>query len=400
MKVLRVTWEDLSADRLHFFCAAALIAAMVGPLLLLLAIKVGVITVLFGDLRDRPSAREISVTGDHQISPAQLEAVRNWPEVAFAAGQSTAILTGGASIRALPDGGRYVTTRLVPTGAGDPLTELGATLAEDEVILSHALARRLEVEAGDRVAFDLERFAPVDAVLEPPFLVKEVLPRDVANGALALLREDVIDLLEAFGHGFAIPRWDVAEGQTLSERVLSYEKIRLYAKQLTEVAALEERIETELKLTANSDAGLIGSVLLLESNLTAALTFVALAGIVGLFCALSALFWSAIARKRLMISMLSLMGARPWHLAAIPVLQAGAVSLVGYLGGLAIYQILAPRIDDWFAGSLVSAPEVTLLPLNEAIAVFLGLFVISLLAAGIAGYSASRIDPALVIREG
>lgn len=398
MRVLLITWEDLCADRLHFFCAAALIAAIVGPLLLLLGIKVGVITVLLGDLRDRPSAREIVVTGDHTITPEQLAEVRAWPEVAFAAGQSTAMLTGGASIKAVT-GNRYVTAQLVPTGAGDPLTRLGADLSDDEVILSESLARRLDVREGGEIALDLERFQPFDAVLEPRFRIKAVLPREVAKGVLVLLREDVIDLLEAFGRGYAIPRWDVAQGLPLSERVIHYEKIRLYAKTLMQVSALEERLESGVRLTARSEAGTIESMLRFERNLNAALAFVTSAGVAGLFCALAALFWSAIARKRLTISMLSLMGARPWQLAAIPVLQAGAVSFIGFLGGLAIYQLLAPQIDAWFADSLVNRQEVTLLPMADALGIFGGLLVISLLAAGVAGYSAMRVDPALVIRE-
>lgn len=398
MRVLLITWEDLRADRLHFFCAAALIAAMVGPLLLLFGIKVGVITVLLGDLRDRPSAREVVVTGDHTITPEQLAQVRAWPGVAFAAGQSTAMLTGGASIKAVT-GGRYVTAQLVPTGAGDPLTRLGADLGDDEVILSDSLARRLDAMEGGEVALDLERFQPFDAVVEPRFRIKAVLPREAAKGSLVLLREDVIDLLEAFGRGYAIPHWDVAEGLPLSGRIIHYEKIRLYAKTLTQVAPLEARLESELLLTARSEAGFIESMLRFEHNLNAALAFVTSAGVVGLFCALAALFWSAIARKRLTISMLSLMGAQPWQLAVIPVLQAGVVSFTGFLGGLAIYQLLAPRIDAWFADSLVARQEVTLLPLADALGIFAGLLIISFLAAGVAGYSAMRVDPALAIRE-
>ncbi|MCI4662053.1 MAG: hypothetical protein MRY63_09570 [Neomegalonema sp.] len=397
MKPLRFAFADLWADRVHFLCAAALIAAMTAPLLLLLAVKSGVVGTLLGELRQSPEIRLITVPGDHQFSPADIDEIRAWPQTGFVAPQSAAIITGRIALKAEGRRGAFVTGRVAPTGPGDPLTDARAPLPADAIILSAGFAQRLGVSVGDRVSLDLERFEPHPAVIAPAFRVAAILPARAAGGLFALMDPLSIDAMEAFGTGYAVPRWGVAAGRDPVERVLSYEKLRLYAADIDAVGALEARFEARFNLNAESQLSRIEAVRRLERNLDAAFAFVTGAGALGLFAALMALFWAGVERKKPDLSLLALMGARPVALAQVPMVQALIVALGGFALGLAGYALGAALVNDWFSGSLNGA--VAILPASPALWMLAGVLATAMLAAGAAAYAAMRIDPALIIRE-
>ncbi|MEL6980079.1 MAG: FtsX-like permease family protein [Pseudomonadota bacterium] len=399
MRMGRLALTDLADDAVHLLCAVALTAALIAPLLLILSVKIGVIGVLLGDLRDLPKHREIEIRGDHSFTLENVAEVRAWPETGFVAPQSAAMISGDIRLKGAEARGAFVRGAAEPTGPGDPLTPLGEALVATELILSEGYARRLNVEAGDEVLLDLVRYGAFEGAATPRLRVAAVLPRRAGGGQFALMRPEAIDWIEAYGFDFAVPQWGVTEGRPLSERRSSFEKMRLYARDIEQVAALEARVERRFDLTARSEAAEIDAILMLERNLAAALAFIAGAGIAGLFFALAALFWGAVRRKRLTLSLLSLMGASPTALAAIPALQALAVSTIGFAAGLALFAGMSASVNLWFEDAVASGRAVSVLPATDAALVFCGLLVVSAGAAAVAAVAAMRADPALVIRE-
>ncbi|WP_282605707.1 hypothetical protein [Pelagibius sp. Alg239-R121] len=396
---LRLAFADIRHDAVHFLCAVILIAAMIGPLLVLLGVKVGAVTVLLSDLRDSPDNLGIFIEGAHEFSAEDVERVRALPGVGFAEGQNIVTTTGRLALQKLPDGNRSISGGYGTTGAGDPLTELGGTLAGDELLLSEAFARRLRVEAGDRVAILLERGPPHTGAIEPEFKVLKVLPDETITGNYVLLSADTVAWIEAYGFGYAVPAWSVSEGLPLSERQDSFEKIRIYAVDLSVLPDLARRLEEILGVQTSSRAREVLAILKLESNLNAALSFVAGAGVIGLFFVLMAHFWSAVRRKRLSWSMLSLMGMAPIALAAVPVTQAALVSLAGFAGGLLVYLVVERTIGAWFGAVLGGVERVAILPVDQAVLVGVGVVAISVSSSAAAGYAIMRTDPAAIIRS-
>ena len=396
---LRLALADIRHDAAHFLCAVILIAAMIGPLLVLLGVKVGAVTVLLSDLRDSPDNLGIFIEGAHEFDQDDVERVRALPGVGFAEGQNIVTTTGRLVLQKLPDGDRSISGGYGTTGKGDPLTDRGATLARDELLLSEAFARRLQIKPGDKVSVLLERGPPDTGSIEPEFKVSDVLSEEVISGNFVLLSAETIALIEAYGFGYAIPDWGVANGQALSERRDSFEKIRIYAADLVSLPDLAQKLEELLGVQTSSRAREVLAILRLESNLNAALGFVAGAGVIGLFFVLMAHFWSAVRRKRLSWSMLSLMGMAPIALAAVPVAQATLVSIVGFAGGLIVYSIVERTIGAWFGALLGDAESVAILPVDQAIAVGIGVVVISVLSSAAAGYAIMRTDPAAIIRS-
>lgn len=399
MKVLDLAIADLRHDALHFTCAVILIAAITGPFLVLLGIKVGVISVLLSDLRDDPGNLEVFIQGAHEFTEIDIDRVRGLDGVAFAEGQNLVTTTGRLRLQRAPDGPRSITGGYGTTGPGDPLTAMGGTLDDRALILSGDFAGRLGVTAGSQVSLILERGPPFEGAATPVFDVAEVLDPARVSGSFVLLTADALSLVEAYGFGYAIPDWGISEGYDLADRQDKFEKIRIYADSLGALPALVPHLEAELEVRTQSNAREVKVILDLERNLGAALSFVSGAALIGLFFVLVAHFWGAVKRKRLNWSMLCLMGSAPVALAAVPVTQALFVSMAGYLGGLVIYFGLTESIDAWFRPFLGAGQRVAVLPTEQAISVGFLVVVVATAASAAAGYSVLRTDPAEIIRS-
>lgn len=166
------------------------------------------------------------------------------------------------------------------------------------------------------------------------------------------------------------------------------------------MGALEARFEARFRIDVETDADVIRRILQLAANLNAVLGFLSAASAIGLFCALAALFWSAQQRKRPIISMLSLMGAEPRRIAAIPVAQSLLVVAVGFAGALVIHAAAEGAVNAWFADALEPGRSVSLLRIEDGLLTFVGLAGVGMSSAAIAGFAAMRTDPALVMRKG
>lgn len=398
MKSFELAFRDLGHDKIHFLCAIILIAAMTGPFLVLLGIKIGTVTVLMSELRDSPENLEISISGAHVFDTADVEAVRGIPGVAFAEGQNLFSVTGRVALRA-PNGDQAISGSYGVTGQGDPMTATGSNLPDDQLILSSALARRLDVTVGDAVLMDLERGEPFPDAFNPEFRVREILGPKQIVGNFILLTSRALFNIESYGLGFAVPELGVELGKPLSQRNDSFEKIRTYAADVEDLPALVLRIEEKLGVQTNSRDSDVAVILQLERNLGAALGFVSAAGLVGLFFVLLAHFWNAVRRKRLNWSLLSLMGVPPVALGSIPVIQAVLVSACGFVGGVLVYAVIGGLIDFWFRPFLQEAESISTLPLWQAGLVGLCIVLVSTVASAASGYVVMRSDPAEIIRK-
>lgn len=399
MNVLKIALQDMRHEAMHFTCAVIVIAAIIGPFLVLLGIKTGAITVLMGKLRDDPANLEVIIKGAHTFTADDVLALRRRADIAFAAGQDLVTTTGRLQLRLAPDGDRNVSGAYAVTGPGDPLAPAGIELNNDSVLLSSAFARRLNAPAGSQLYLSLERGRPFPDRIQRTLHVEAVLGEDRVSGNVVLLTPHTLSLVEAYGFGHAIPDWGVTKGTDLAFRNDQFEKIRIYATGVEDLPALARTIEQELGVQTSSKAREVHEILQLQKNLTAALGFVTAAGVIGLFFVLAAHFWSAVRRKRLTWSMLCLMGTSPLQLCAIPVTQATVVSVVGFGGGLLVYAGAHQSINAWFGPLLQAGESVAILGFIQAALVGLVIFAISVLASMAACYSVLRTDPAEIIRH-
>ena len=398
MTPLRLALADLWHERVIFLCNVALVAGVVAPILILLGVKTGIMDTLFAELRDDPEKRRIAIVGDHVFTPEDVAEVAAWPLVGFAAPASRSI---AQRIYVKAEGGNRIRrAALFPTGPKDPLLPEALQLEDGEVAVSAGLARRLGLAAGSKLEASIPRGDPPDEYLSLALAVVHVLPPGALDGDAMLMQPARIDLVEAFLDDFALPDYGVTAGHPLLDRVVSYESIRLYAVDISGVAALVARLEDRFQLVTKSATAEIETIAALDGNLNRALFVVAAAAVAGLFWALMAALWANVQRKRRVLSILRLTGCESEQLLLFPALQAVIVAAAGCLLALALYGAGAAAINQLFAGSISAQERVCSLSATAAGAVFAGVVLLAALAASAASLSASRIDPAVALREG
>jgi putative ABC transport system permease protein len=398
MRLVRLALADLFAERVHLACAVATIVGVVAPLAILLGVKTGVFAALMDDLRADREVLRVSIPGDHLFTPDDAAEVRGWAETGFVALNTRAI---ARRLNVKPEGGgRIRGVALVPTGPGDPLLPPGRSLDGVEVAASEALARQIGLAAGDRLTSVIARGDPPTDRLTLTLTVAEVLPRAALDGESLLMAPGTMDRVEAFYDGYALPDWGVASGRPLDERTVAYESLRVYARELTDVAALEARLRERFDVAASSRAAQVEGLLSLGRNLDLALSLIGGAALAGLFAALTSSFWAAVQRKRMMLATLALMGVTPARLALAPVVQAAATALIGAAASLALAAPFALAAEALFADALPPGARVIRLDAGAMLLIAAGVVALSVAAAFLAARAAARLDPAIVIREG
>jgi putative ABC transport system permease protein len=398
MRLVRIALADLFSERVHLACAVATIVGVVTPLVIMLGVKTGVFAALMDDLRADPEILRVTIPGDRLFGPAEADEVRRWPETGFVALNTRAI---ARRLNVRREGGdRIRGVALVPTGAGDPLLPAGPAPAGLQVAASEALARQTGLAPGDRLAAVVARGDPPTDRMSLTLDVVAVLPRATLEGESLLMAPDTMDRIEAFYDGYALPDWGAPGGRPLAERTLAYESLRVYARDLTDVAALEARLRARFDVAAISRAGQVEGVLALGRNLDRALALVAAAALAGLFAALTSSFWAAVQRKRTMLATLALLGVAPAGLALAPVVQAAATAAIGAAASLALAAPFALAAEAAFGGALPTGGRVVRLDPATLALVAGGVVTLAVAAAFLAARAAARLDPAIVIREG
>lgn len=398
MKLVRLALADLWNEKVHLACTVAMIMGVVVPLAILLGVKTGVFTALMDNLRSDREMLRVSIPGDHRFSEADAAEVRGWKEAGFVVVNTRAI---ARRLNVKREGGQRIRgVGLVPSMTGDPVLPPGSAPLGRSVVVSAGLAEQLSLAAGDRLVAVIGRGDPVAERLSITLDVLTVLPRASLDGETLLMDPATMDRIEAFYDGYALPEWGLENGRALNARIVSYESLRIYARDLTDVAALEARLRARFDIAASSRAAQVAGVLKLGRNLDLALSLVSAAALGGLFAALLSSFWAVVQRKRLMLAMLGLVGVPPLGLALVPVVQAAATALIGAVASLLLLGVFAVAAEVLFEGALPPGAQVIQLDAATLTWVVLGIVTLSVAAAFLAASAAARLDPAIVIREG
>jgi putative ABC transport system permease protein len=390
---------DLRREPVTFLCHVALVAGVLAPLLILLGVRNGVMETLMAELRDDPEKRRVAIVGNHALTEADIAAIAAWPEVGFVAPASRSIARR-LYVRAV-DGTVIRTATLFPTGPGEPLLDGEAAAVEGlAAVPSAALARRLGIGAGDRLEASITRGQPPTARYRLELGVPEVLAEGRLDGEGLLLPPDLLDEIEAFLDGYAVPSRDVTDGRDPATRPVYYESLRLYARDLDSVTPLVVRLESAYGLPLRSSSDEIARLLAFDRNLATALAVLVGAGVAGLLAALTAALWANVQRKRGALALLRLLGARARSLAVFPVVQALIVSLCGWLLALAGYALAARVVDRLFEAALAGGGQVARLAPADAVGLAGLTLLIAVLASAAAARQAASVDPALALKEG
>jgi len=295
-------------------------------LLVLFGVKNGVYNALIGEMLADPANLQIDTAGNASFTDADLAPLRDWPEIAFLTpkvrGQFDFVNTRAK------DGRRMRPALMIPSGQGDPTLPPGTIWDGQGVALSAQLATQLDLGVGDVVQIITQgEGRPRQLVLEMPVAV--VLPQGAVPGRAVLASFATLDLIEAFYDSYSLPEHGITGTRDLADRVATYEGVRVYARQLEDLAALQARIEARLGISTSARTRDVEALLGLGRKLNLALGLTAVLAALGLGAALVLGFWSDVARKKTVLAGIALLGVPGRELALFPVVQALITATLG-----------------------------------------------------------------------
>lgn len=303
-----LAWRQIAADRAGAACLIFAVIAAALPMLLLLALKNGVVGGMIEDLVRDPRNREILAVGTGDYDAAFFEAAARAPSVAFIAPDTRDISARLWALRREGEPARAGMrgVPLIPTAEGDPLLDgTPPDWSRREVVLSALLAERLGASVGDRLEGEVQRFvgeAPQSAFA--PLVVGGVAPPE-RFGGLAVLAP--LPLLEATENYLDFE--DVTAETWLEPRPRArFASFRAYATQLEDIQAAAEVLEA---LGASARVRSEEAAAVLELNRSLGTIYAVIAGFAtaGLWLSLTASFRAAVERQRTELGLLRLIGA-------------------------------------------------------------------------------------------
>jgi putative ABC transport system permease protein len=394
----RLAWQDAVHERRFFLLSALGLAAVLAPLLVLLALKHGVIDVLLTRLLVDPRNRELSVALHGDFDRAFLDALAARPEVAFLVPQVRALSASVVLANRKADPQRTAEAELLPTAAGDPL--LAENLAENAIALSRDLAEQLAVAPGDELRLILTRKRQGrEERVYLDLAVGAVVERAGLGNRHALLPAELLFAFEDYRDDRSVPAFGWEGSQpAVAEAERRFSRFRLYARTLEEVEPLADHL-AQLGVQTVTQAAAIAGVLGMNRSLSTLFALVAGLGGLGYLAALATSLWSGVERKRRTLSLLRLLGLPGWGLALFPLVQAGLIALVGFVLALCLYAAAALAVNRLFARDLLQGEQLAFLSPGYVLLAFLVTLLVALVAAGEAARRAARIDPAEGLRD-
>jgi putative ABC transport system permease protein len=394
-----LAWRDAWHEWKISLCLVLALAAVLSPLLVLFALKSGIVTTLVGRLKSDPRNLEIVLVGNNKLAPDWFAELAKSPEVGFIAPRTRSL---AATIDVVgPQRSFQSAVDMLPTAVGDPLlaSDEMVPTAASEVVLSHTLARKLDVNGGGSITGHIRRTLDgKNERLRLALTVTGVLPEGSFGGDAVFVTRTLIIAAEDFRDGFALPEFDVVEGSEQGSSSRSFASARLYARTLDDVAPLAVRLRSE-GLDVRTRAKEIEDVRAIDRVLTFLFLVIALLGSCGYLISLAASLWANVDRKRKDLALLRLIGFRSRAIMLFPAAQALIVATCGVVMSLCAYLGIASLLNAVLSENLARDEFVARLRFEDAGLGALLTVVAALVASVLGGIRAARIDPAESLRD-
>lgn len=337
--------RELRSDWLASLCFVAALVGVLAPLLIILALKNGVIGSMVGRLIEDPANRElISVgAGAHDAGFFKTFAAR--PDVDFIIPATRSINTSADAVR--NRAGRKVerAVPLIPSALGDPLIETAAAVVPGQVMLSQTLATTLEVSIGDKVEMLVGRNIDGRAEMARATLtVSGIVPKiSYGRAAMFVALPDLL-AVERFRDNAAIEPGQWRDNLQAPE---TYASFRLYAATLQDIEILQRDLE-DMAVRVRPRAENATLLLSFRKNLNILYLAVAALAVCGFWAAMAANLRGMVERQRVAFSLLDLIGLPEAARRMIPIWQSLILVLLGILVTVLVVLPIIATINEFF----------------------------------------------------
>ena len=400
-QIVRLATRDLVHQRLSSAVLVLALAAVLTPLLVLFGLKFGVIDNLLRELVQDPRNREIRLIGHGRFDAGWFAKMQALEQIAFVVPRTRGAATT-IDLRRENADQQHVKVELIPSGPGDPLLQGHATPPDNPsvVVLSAASARAIGVQPGARVKASVRRkvdgrWSRVHAVLD----VAAVVPDSVFARKGAFVLPSLLAAIEDYRDGYAVPGYSWGEGEAFSG-TRYYSGFRLYVHNLDDVALVRDLLRAqEAGFEVSTKARAIEEVRLFDRYLTATFLMIAFIGVAGYLLSFGASMWVNVERKQRELSVLQLLGFRSAVIMLFPIVQSALIALSGAVLAIALFFWISVLINDFFAREAGQFEGLCrLLPAHLAISLA-ATMVCAVVAAALAAYRSTRIEPSKGLRE-
>ncbi|WP_193227639.1 hypothetical protein [Aureimonas psammosilenae] len=388
---LRVAFGQWRASVL----AVLIVAGVLAPVLVLWGLKTGTLTGLTDELRGDPRNLEIRLVGDNRLGPAELGALAALPNIGFLQPATRALAARAYLSRA--DGSGREAVSLLPSGAGDPLLTRGSIPVPGggEAVLSSRAAAALRLSVGDSSRLSTQRENGAGR-LSVDLRVVGILDADLSPSAQTLVAPQLLEEIEAFLDGFAVPRLGIG-GRAAESRVSAPSSARLYASEIEAVPGLVVAIE-HLGYDTLSQSADIERLLALGGRLDEIVAVLAALLVAGCAAALGANVLAVFDRQRRAIALLRLMGGSRGTVACFVLGFGLATGLAGLGAALGTFGAACGAINRFLPLGLASQRPSCLLPVPQLAVAGSATLALVLLVTLVAALRFSAIPPAGALR--
>ena len=396
ISIIRLAFSDYRRDGLLSICAICALAAAVTPLLSVWGVRNGIVTSLTERLLENPRNLELSSIGTGRYGKDFFDALRARPEVRFVTPETRSI-----AAKLLLQGEKgSVQADLVPTGPGDPLMLKWAMMPSqtNEAVLSWSAAEKTGLTPGGTLLGRVSRIGldSREERAEIKLNVIAVLPDHAYTKAAVFAWLDLLDAVEDFRNGFAVPalNWPGENRPDFS----GYAGFRIAAADPAAVQRLQkELVAAGIEVYARSED------IALVQNLDRAFTvvFAVLFSVVGAgaFAAAAANALGQIARKRRSLAVLRLMGFSSRHLAIFGLIQAALTGVFAALAASGLYLVVETVINRTFGSGVGPYEAICRLDARHYAMAALASTVLMVLASVCASRALTHIEPSEALRD-
>lgn len=319
--------RELRHDWQAALCFVAAIIGILAPLLIILALKTGVLSTMVDRLVDNPANREMIAVGAGRHDQAFFTDMAARDDVAF-------IVPATRSINTVINGVRNQKTRklernanLIPSGEGDPIAA-GFAVRRGEILLSASLAEKLEAGVGATIELRVDR--RIDGQGETgttDVTVIGVVPAiNYERDAVFVSLPDLV-AVERFRDSAesTVENWN-----QLADMPDSFASFRLYANTLGDIAPLERALEAR-GVASRPRAQNVDVLISFQNGLNLLFLLIAGLALFGFWASMSANLRGAVERQRVSLSLLRLLGVSEKERRLIPLVQAVVLISIGLI---------------------------------------------------------------------
>jgi putative ABC transport system permease protein len=398
--IVRLSLRDYSHERLLSACTILGLAAVLAPLLVLFGVKSGIINTMVDRLVQDPRNLEITPVGSGRYGQDWFTEAGKQPGVAFVIPQTRSIAANMILYRHVKGKARTLAVDLIPTGAGDPLIEKWGKIpaADNAIVLSSSVGRKLKVETGQKVVGRIGRSVQgrkeqvtIDLKVES-ILPIEAYPRDAAFVRLALL-----EATEDYRDGFSSERFGWP-GKPRPSGPKDYPSFRLYAHSIYDVAALRDWL-TAQDLEVYTRVEEIEVIQSLDRSFSLIFRLISFVAICGYFASMASNILANVNRKSRHLGITRLIGFSTRSIMWYPVVQSITTAVLGTALAACLYFISQVTINSLFAKYLAEGEYVCRLSLVHLMIALTMTTVLAILASGYAAFRVAKIEPSKVIRD-